>query len=155
MKIDFEGLIKSLTSRANAIFSDSDKIVDLLARTKTKLEENKELKSIFDDVRIIVELIKDYTNGVYRNLSKNSIILVIISLLYLINPLDIIPDMLFGGFIDDAAVIAYILKRISSELELYKEWKANHEDEPEIIDDDDEDIDFDDNNMIEINLDDK
>ncbi len=154
MNIDFEALIKSLTSRANAIFSDSDKIVDLLARTKTKLEENKELKSLFDDVRIIVELIKDYTNGAYKELSKNSIILVIISLIYLVNPFDLIPDMLFGGFIDDAAVIAYILKRISTELEIYKEWKVNHEDNPEIIDDD-EDEDFDDDDMIEITLDDK
>ena len=145
MKIDYDRIIRGLNSKANAIYNDRGKIVDLLERTKRKLEGNKELRSLFDDIRVIMELIKDYTRGEYRELSKNSIILVIISLVYLVNPIDIIPDFLLGGFVDDAAVIAYILKKITVELSAYKSWRSNRADKI-IIDDD---------NMIEITIADK
>lgn len=127
MKYDFEKIIKNLSSRANSIYFDKDKVMDLLIKTKLKVEENKELRSIFSDIKIIVELIKDWRSGKYKELTKNTIILLIVSLIYLINPIDIIPDFLIGGFIDDAAVLAYILKKISTELDAYKLWKSKNE----------------------------
>ena len=39
-------------------------------------------------------------------------------------PIDLIPDFLIGGFIDDAMVIGYVVKKTSDELDLYKKWKA-------------------------------
>ena len=139
MDINFDKVINNLKIKAAAIYDDRDKIWELLDRTKKKLENNKELRSLFDDIRVLVELIKDYNKGEYTNLSKNTIILVIIGLLYLVNPLDIIPDFLFGGFVDDAAVIAYILKKITIEITAYKNWKGLRK--------------KDDDNMIEITLD--
>ena len=125
MNLDFEKIIKGLSSKATSIYMDNDKLRDLLTRTKKKVEGNKELRSLFDDIRILIELIKDYRKGEYKELSKNSIILVIISLVYLVNPIDIIPDFLLGGFVDDAAVIAYVLKKITTEITAYKEWRKS------------------------------
>lgn len=139
MNINFEEVIRKLSSKASALYSDRDKLYELLDKTKKKLENNKELRSLFDDIRVLVSLIKDYKKGEYTNLSKNSIILVIISLIYLVNPIDIIPDFLIGGFVDDAAVIAYILKKITIEITAYKNWKSLKREE--------------DDNMIEITLD--
>lgn len=139
MNINFEEVIRNLSSKASALYSDRDKLYELLDKTKKKLENNKELRSLFDDIRVLVSLIKDYKKGEYTNLSKNSIILVIISLIYLVNPIDIIPDFLIGGFVDDAAVIAYILKKITIEITAYKNWKSLKREE--------------DDNMIEITLD--
>lgn len=152
MKLNFDKIIKDLNSKATSIYDDRDKIWELLSKTKNKLEENKELRSLFDDVKIIVELVKDYYKGHYKNLTKNSIVLVIISLVYLVNPLDIIPDFLLGGFIDDAAVIAYILKKITTEIDAYKEWKTKR---PEAQMTEDDIIDLDEDDMIEITLNDK
>lgn len=132
MKYDFERIIKNLSSRANSIYFDKEKVMDLLIKTKTKVEKNPELKSIFNDIKIVVELIKDWWSGDYKQLSRNTIILLIVSLIYLINPIDIIPDFLLGGFIDDAAVLAYILKKVSAELDVYKLWKSKNEDVIEV-----------------------
>lgn len=145
MNIDFEKVIDNLRLKATAIYEDRDKIWELLNKTKEKLEQNEELKSLFDDVRLLIELIKDYNKGEYTGLSKNSIILVIISLIYLVSPLDIIPDFLVGGFLDDATVIAFILKKIEAEITAYKSWKS--------IEKEDNDDNMDDDNMIEITLD--
>lgn len=140
MNIDFEKVIDNLRLKATAIYEDRDKIWELLNKVKEKLEQNEELKSLFDDVRLLIELIKDYNKGEYTGLSKNSIILVIISLIYLVSPLDIIPDFLVGGFLDDAAVIAFILKKIEAEITAYKSWKSIEKEDN-------------DDNMIEITLD--
>lgn len=140
MNIDFEKVIDNLRLKATAIYEDRDKIWELLNKTKEKLEQNEELKSLFDDVRLLIELIKDYNKGEYTGLSKNSIILVIISLIYLVSPLDIIPDFLVGGFLDDATVIAFILKKIEAEITAYKSWKSIEKEDN-------------DDNMIEITLD--
>ena len=140
MNIDFEKVIDNLRLKATAIYEDRDKIWELLNKVKEKLEQNEELKSLFDDVRLLIELIKDYNKGEYTGLSKNSIILVIISLIYLVSPLDIIPDFLVGGFLDDATVIAFILKKIEAEITAYKSWKSIEKEDN-------------DDNMIEITLD--
>jgi len=140
LNIDFEKVIDNLRLKATAIYEDRDKIWELLNKVKEKLEQNEELKSLFDDVRLLIELIKDYNKGEYTGLSKNSIILVIISLIYLVSPLDIIPDFLVGGFLDDATVIAFILKKIEAEITAYKSWKSIEKEDN-------------DDNMIEITLD--
>lgn len=139
MKLDFEQIIKEFSSKANAIYMDRDKLKDLFNRTKKKIEGNKEFRSLFDDIRVMIELVKDYRKGEYKELSRNSIILVLISLVYLVSPIDIIPDFLIGGFVDDAAVIAYVLKKITVELAAYKEWRKSK-------------VSYNDN-MIEITLD--
>lgn len=133
MKIDFENIINELKSKAHSIFNDNSKLNNLLIKTKNIINENKELNSIFNDIKMFIELIRDYKNNYYREISRNSIIMIIISLIYLVNPIDLIPDFLIGGFIDDAAVIAYVLKKIQVELDHYKEWKNNTIDEEEVI----------------------
>ena len=50
--------------------------------------------------------------------------MIIVSLIYLVMPIDLIPDFLLGGYIDDALVIGYVVKKTSDELDLYKEWKS-------------------------------
>ncbi len=139
MKLNFEKIINDLSEKAGAISLDNSKLKDLISKTLKVLEGNKELNSIITDIKLLVQLTKDWMSGKYKEISKGSVIMVIISFLYLINPIDIIPDFLVGGFLDDAAVFTYILKKISAELETYKEWKRNQENiiEIEIIEEED------------------
>ncbi len=46
--------------------------------------------------------------------SKNLTALIILGILYIISPIDLIPESIFGpiGLIDDAAVLAYLIKRL-------------------------------------------
>jgi uncharacterized membrane protein YkvA (DUF1232 family) len=49
-----------------------------------------------------------------------------VGLLYLVSPIDLIPDFLPGGYIDDAMVLAIVIKQVSSDLDKYKEWLAEN-----------------------------
>ena len=47
-----------------------------------------------------------------------------LGLLYLVSPLDVLPDFLPGGFVDDAAVIGFILRKLRGELAAFEAWDA-------------------------------
>ena len=123
MRIDVEEILRKLEGKANTIYIDKDRLRNLLNKTKEKVEGNKTLMEVWDDIKLFIDLIKDWMRGDYKEISRSSMIMIIISLLYLVNPLDIIPDFLLAGFVDDLAVIAYVIKKISEELDSYKEWK--------------------------------
>ncbi len=129
MKIDFDEIIRKFQGKANEIYFDRERLKKLLLTAKNKAEGNKELMEIWEELKLLLELIKDWMKGDYKELSKSSVIMVIIGLLYLVNPFDIIPDFLIGGFIDDLGVIAYVIKKTSDELNLYKKWKNTKDDE--------------------------
>ena len=87
------------------------------------VKDNNQLANLIEDIQAVMSLVVDYTKKRYRSVSKSTIITIIAGLLYLANPMDIIPDFLFGGYIDDAAVIGYLLTKIKDELDRYKDWK--------------------------------
>lgn len=75
--------------------------------------------------KLILELVKDYWAGRYREVPYWVISTAALALLYVLNPADIIPDVLLGvGYLDDAAILAFCLKLIERELQKYKDWKA-------------------------------
>lgn len=137
MKINFQEIIKNLNAKANTIYYDNDRLNNLIKNSKKKLKNNKAFSELIGDVKVAMDIIKLYLKGEYTSFSKGNLILIIIGFLYLVNPMDLIPDFVIGGFIDDAAVFAYILKMIQHEIEEFKVWKAEQVDEENIIHDED------------------
>ncbi len=128
MKINFEEIIKNLKYKADAVYKDNRKLKNLLDAAIAKARDNKQLMDIWSDLKLLIQLTKDWMSGTYVDLPKETVIMIIASLIYLVMPIDLIPDFLIGGYIDDALVIGYVVKKTSEELELYKEWKAIQED---------------------------
>lgn len=134
LKIDFDNIFKNLNFKSNSIYYDNEKLQKLIKNAKKIAEENTTLKELWSDIKITLELTKDWVKGEYKEISKGSVVLIIGGLLYLVNPIDIIPDFLLGGFLDDAAVLAYVFKKVAEELVVYKEWKKSNEDIIEMVD---------------------
>jgi len=52
------------------------------------------------------------------------LIAVVAGLLYFVAPLDAIPDWIPGfGFIDDLAVLGWVMRKWSGELEAFRAWR--------------------------------
>jgi len=82
------------------------------------------LARFFQNLRLLFPLIKDYWKGNYRDVSIKSIVIFVVALIYIISPIDLIPDYLIGlGQIDDAAILGVSLYFLEKELRKYKEWK--------------------------------
>ena len=50
------------------------------------------LTRLFQDLRLLIPLIKDYWQGTYRDVSLKSIIIFVVALAYIISPIDLITD---------------------------------------------------------------
>jgi uncharacterized membrane protein YkvA (DUF1232 family) len=82
------------------------------------------LTRLFQDLKLLIPLIKDYWKGTYRDISVKSIVIFIVALAYIISPIDLIPDYIIGlGQIDDAVILGLSLYFLEKDLRKYKEWK--------------------------------
>ncbi len=86
------------------------------------------LVRLFQDLKLLIPLIKDYWKGTYRDISVKSIVIFIVALAYIISPIDLIPDYIIGlGQIDDAVILGLSLYFLEKDLRKYKEWKGRNE----------------------------
>ena len=82
------------------------------------------LARLFQDLKLLIPLIKDYWKGTYRDVSLKSIVIFVVALVYIISPIDLIPDYIIGlGQIDDAVILGLSLYFLEKDLQKYKEWK--------------------------------
>ena len=114
-------------SKAAQIIKDPAKVLGLVKDVEGKISTDyfkKQFKTFWGDLKLLLSLLKDAAKGKYKPQSKKSLLLMVLGLLYFLSPLDLIPDLLVGGFIDDAALLAWIIAKVSQELDHYKAWKA-------------------------------
>jgi uncharacterized membrane protein YkvA (DUF1232 family) len=82
------------------------------------------LARLFQDLKLLIPLTKDYWKGTYRDVSAKSIVIFVVALAYIISPIDLIPDYIIGlGQIDDAVILGLSLYFLEKDLRKYKEWK--------------------------------
>lgn len=105
---------------------DLKKVVDKADEIEKKFKGNGPLGRFIGDVKIMIQMVRDYFNGSYREAPWWTIAAVVAALLYVLNPFDLIPDPIpVIGYIDDAAVVAACLLMVEQDLHNYKEWKKN------------------------------
>jgi uncharacterized membrane protein YkvA (DUF1232 family) len=87
------------------------------------------LSRLIGNFKLLYSLIKDYWKGEYRDVSPWSILVFIAGIVYVISPIDIIPDFLpFVGQIDDAIILVLCMYFLEKDLHKYKEWKTRNTD---------------------------
>lgn len=106
---------------------------DLLERQKAiedKVRNSGKLERFSGDVRLMFSMLQDYWQGNYREVPWKSIAAIVGALIYVLNPLDVIPDLILGfGLVDDAGVVALCLRMVESDLLRYAAWKEQHEED--------------------------
>jgi uncharacterized membrane protein YkvA (DUF1232 family) len=122
---DLEKEQENYANKAKDYIDNEEKTDSLLKKALLKAKNNKgSLGDAWEKLQLLVDLVKAYSKGEYRQVSKSTIITVIGAILYFVSPLDLVPDFLVGlGILDDAAVIGYTLKKISAELDEFNKWK--------------------------------
>lgn len=125
---NYENGYQKYESKAYEYFEDKDKTQDLLNSAIKKANRKKgSLSEVWDKLQLLFKMLKAWIKGEYKDVSKRSIITIIAGILYFVTPIDLIPDFIAGlGIIDDAAVIGFILKQISNDLEKFKIWKESN-----------------------------
>lgn len=116
---------RQLTAEAKKIRPEN--LEALLAKQRSiedKVKGSGKLNRFKSDIKLMFDMIRDYWNGSYRDVPWKSIAAIAGALVYVLNPLDLIPDLLIGiGFLDDAGVVALCLKLVETDLFRYAAWK--------------------------------
>ena len=103
---------------------DVQKVVDRSEKIKEKFTPYGPLKRFMNDARLLIAMIKDFSKRSYRQVPFATIGAIAFTLLYVLNPFDIMPDMLpIIGQVDDASVFAAAMMLIQRDLRRYEKWK--------------------------------
>lgn len=108
-------------TRAEIITNNMDaygKFMEDINATLKKVPNESGLRS---DIPLLVSLVKAYIEDEYVDISYNSIVAIVSTLLYVISPVDIIPDVIPGvGYSDDEVAVAFCVKMIHDDIEKFK-----------------------------------
>ena len=103
---------------------DADRIFDKEESLFDKFLNISNLKEYFQDFKDLFSLFKDFYKGNYKEVPWMVIASIGGSLLYVLSPIDLIPDFIpVVGYLDDAAVFAACLRFVKEDLEKYRTWK--------------------------------
>lgn len=105
---------------------DIETVVERSEDINKRFSAKGPLKRFIEDGKVLSALIKDWRAGRYRQALYGTIAAAAFALLYVLNPFDIVPDVLpFIGAVDDAAVLGACLMLVERDLRQYRGWKEN------------------------------
>lgn len=95
-------------------------------KLKTRLRgRSRVIGQITRALRLFVPMLGDVLRGRYRPVPWAAILWMVAALVYLISPLDLIPDVLvLVGMLDDAVIVGWLLTRVDGALGPYRAWRG-------------------------------
>ena len=124
MTIDAES---ELGKRAKKVRrGDIADVLEKEGKAKTMVEKAGFLSQYWDDIKTSFALIRDWFNGSYDKVPARMIVSLAGALIYLVSPLDLIPDWVpMAGLVDDAAMLAFVFQLSKVDLNAYRRWKES------------------------------
>lgn len=129
--------------RAEEYLHDPDKSKQLLEQAVNKANRNQDANRVsrlpqsdfWAQLRAFFRLLKAYTRREYTVIPWGSVLIVAAAIVYFVSPIDLLLDWLpLLGFVDDAAVLVFVINQIRSDLDKFLIWEANQLPSNQIID---------------------
>lgn len=79
---------------------------------------------IINNLPTLISMAKDYISHEYTAIPAKTIAAVCGAIAYFVSPIDLLPDWLPMGYIDDAGVVALVVTAFNSDINAYKTWRA-------------------------------
>jgi len=115
-----KGAKKITTDDVERVISKSEKILEIVRKIPV-------LGRYIEDIIVMLQMLIDYIKGEYKEVPWWVIASVTFAFIYLLSPIDLIPDFIpVIGYLDDAFVIGVCLHLIENDLQLYREWRFNN-----------------------------
>jgi uncharacterized membrane protein YkvA (DUF1232 family) len=126
-------------NRAEEYLHDPDKSRQLLETAVKKADQHKDTRipqmDFWAQLKAFFRLLKAYTRREYTVIPWGSIVLITGAIIYFVTPIDLVLDWIpLLGYVDDAAVVVFVIRQIRSDLDKFLVWEANKEPSQQIID---------------------
>lgn len=116
------------SEKANEFLADQGKFDLLMKDAEDIASDIPVLGPVLSDLMTMIALAKSYIHGEYRDVPTKTVIAIIATAIYVVSPVDLIPDAIpVAGYVDDAAMVAFVLRQIGKDVESYRDWRNEHE----------------------------
>ncbi len=122
----------------------SEAFARALADAKSCVDDRERLRALFDEaatkaagvprdsfkeywpyLQTMLRLVRAHHRGEYDQITHDALLWIVAALNYLVDPFDLIPDKTpFLGFIDDAAVVEFVVDRTRQTLDNFMTWET-------------------------------
>lgn len=119
--------------KAKIYASNPQKLKTLILQLGGYLSKNG-LSSAKETLVLMKNYLYDISTGRYKDYSIKKLSVVIAAIIYVITPIDLVPDFIPPGFLDDLTIIGWALKQVASELEQYKQSIKQRDEKPDTMD---------------------
>jgi uncharacterized membrane protein YkvA (DUF1232 family) len=128
LQLSKNAIFNVFVNRATKLLGKPFKVVTILNETANKLadKESKDnkFKQLFDVALTLVRMVRSYVSGEYREIETSTIISGFAVLLYVLSPLDLVPDFIpVLGFLDDLSLVSWFLGKFQAEITRYRDWE--------------------------------
>jgi len=111
------------------------RLLSLLASLTSKLRgtnwRNVNAASAKEKFFVLGRLIKAYALGQYKDVPWKTILLIVAAIIYFVNPLDLVPDIIpLTGLTDDFAVLLWVYNSVSNEIDKFLTWEKTQVKQP-------------------------
>ena len=120
-------MLNATRQQAEEIARDKQRTSTLLGEAMRKAEKQEgRLQSFWAELQTLFRLMQAWVRGAYREIPWKTVVLILAALLYFVNPMDMIPDAILGiGYLDDATVIAWVIRSLKRDIDRFVEWEKS------------------------------
>ncbi|PEN14789.1 hypothetical protein CRI94_00390 [Longibacter salinarum] len=118
-------IIDTITSSARTVLERRFRVLMLVRDAYDRLiDDAPALRAVLDDLHAMLRLLLAWANSTYRHVPWSAIMMVVGAVIYFVMPVDLVPDFLGPvGLMDDAAVIATVVRSVREELDRFRVWE--------------------------------
>lgn len=130
---DLAALLRSsfytgVREQAERLLKHPDEARALLQEAASRLQEaiapGGQMTALRDEVSTLIRMVAAYMHRSYTDLPWQTLVAGVAALVYLVMPLDALPDFIpLGGFLDDAAVLGFVIKSIRDDIRRFRWWE--------------------------------
>jgi uncharacterized membrane protein YkvA (DUF1232 family) len=112
--------------RAQKYVADSERLRDLFRKAWEKARNvgAGQFGDSWVSLLAMIRLIRALATGEYRVVPTESLIAIVAAVIYFVSPIDLIPDFVPGGYLDDAAVVAWVVGVVKKHLDDFLAWET-------------------------------
>jgi len=119
--------ISKNSKEAENLLNDEDRMERFLERLEHKIKKVPIVGKKLSNAPMLVSLVRSYVRKDYQDIPIGSIIAIVSALIYFLSPIDLIPDSIpVLGYVDDAAVFAFVWNMVEDDVEEYKKWQVKN-----------------------------
>jgi len=131
MQINLDNqFFQAALQKASRILGKPARLILLLTALVRRLNHREFTKG---DAAIVKEkfftlgrLLRAYAQGDYREIPWKSLLMIVAAILYFINPIDIIPDLMpLVGLTDDFAVLFMVYRSVGADIDKFLSWEKS------------------------------